>query len=106
MMTDRAAQYSAVDLKTSEIDNQRLVCKREGQRMKENQEKRQQLDATLGQLSALSEDVYTDEEDLTVPIYSLSTPKRSHKRVVKTGTNIFVPHDILKFPQVVSASTR
>ena len=106
MMTDRAAQYSSVDVKMSKIDTWRLVCKQEGPRMKENLKKRQQLDATLAQLSASSEDEHTDEEDATVPIYFLSTPKRSHKRVVKTGTNIFVPHDILKSPKVVSTSTR
>ena len=106
MMTNRAAQYSSVDIKMSKIDNRRLVRKQEGQRMKENQKKRQQLDATLAQLSASSEDEHTDEEDATVPIYSLSTPKRSHERVVKIGTNIFVPHDILKSPQVVFTSTR
>ena len=42
MMTDRAAQYSSVDAKISKIDNRRLVHKQEGQRMKENQKKRQQ----------------------------------------------------------------
>ena len=74
--------------------------------MKENHKKRQQLGATLAQLSASSEDEHADEEDATVLIYSLSTPKRSRKRVVKTETSIFVPHDILKSPQIVSTSTR
>ena len=74
--------------------------------MKESEKKREQLDATLAQLPASDEDEHTDEEDATVPVYSLSTPKRSHKRVVKTGTSIFVAHDILKSPQVVFSSTR
>ena len=90
----------------SKIDNWRLVRNQEGQIMKENHKKRQQLHATLAQLSASSEDEHTDEEDSTVPIYSLSTTKRSRKRVVKTETSIFVPYDILRSPQVVSTSTK
>ena len=46
MMTDRAAQYSSIDVKMSKIDNRRLVRNQEGQRMKKNQKKRQQLDAS------------------------------------------------------------
>ena len=91
MMTDRAPQYSSADVKMSKIHNWRLVRKQEGQRMKENYKKRQQLDAILAQLSASREDEHTDEEDAAVPIYSLSTPKRSRKRVVKTETSILVP---------------
>ena len=68
MMTDRALQYSSADVKMSKIDNWRLVRNQEGQRMKENYNKRQQLNATLVQLSASREDEHTDEEDATVSI--------------------------------------
>ena len=48
MMTDRAAQYSSVDVKMSKIDNQKLVHKQEGQRMKENQKKRCNIGSIIG----------------------------------------------------------
>ena len=37
---------------------------------------------------------------------NFETPERAHKRTVKTGTNIFIPHDILKSPGLVSAAAR
>ena len=35
-----------------------------------------------------------------------SVGKADHKRSVKTGTAIFVPHDVMKLPSVVAAYTR
>ena len=44
-------------------------------------------------------DAYEDEE-------SKSPNPRKHRRVNKTGVQLFIPHDILKNPDVVSCSTR
>ena len=38
-ITDGAAQYSLVDVKMSKIGHQKLVCKQESQRRKENQKR-------------------------------------------------------------------
>ena len=35
-----------------------------------------------------------------------SSSQRSHKRVVKKGTTIFIPHDVLMNPALVSYNTR
>ena len=44
-------------------------------------------------------DDYEDEE-------SKSLNPRKHRRLNKTGVQLFIPHDILKNPDVVSCSTR
>ena len=46
----------------------------------------------------------TQESEAEEP--TTSTLKRSHKRVVKKGTTIFIPHDVLKHPSLVSFNAR
>ena len=46
----------------------------------------------------------TQESEAEEP--TTSSLKRSHKRVVKEGTMIFIPHDVLKHPSLVSSNAR
>ena len=39
-------------------------------------------------------------------LFTPPNKKSTHKRTVKTGTNIWVPHDVLKSPALVSVATR
>ena len=57
-----------------------------------------------------TEDCIEEKEDSdfdnTIEETSINFPERSHKRVVKTGTTLFVPPDFLKLPGIVSAAVR
>ena len=48
---------------------------------------------------------YLNQCDGNDPSVAVTTP-RSHKRIKKSGTWIFLSHDILKSPDVVSTATR
>jgi hypothetical protein len=53
--------------------------------------------------SSSDESTNNDESD------ALATPRRipdSHKRVARTGTTAFIPHDIIKRPKLVALATR
>ena len=99
MMGDRKWSYDSVDVNVTKLE-----MNRNKRQMKEELQKNEDLNQDQDfESSESSED---ESQKDTIPIFSLSTPKRSHKRVVKTGTTVFIPHDILKSPQVVSAATR
>ena len=91
MMTDRAFQYGSVDLNISKLEAKRVKQLEREHEQQVMREKRQKLDAMINnatvELSGSSED-----EDLlpeTIPIYTAT--KRLHKRVMNTGTHLFVP---------------
>ena len=99
MMSNREAHYSGYDKVTSSVINRRqLKSKQEENRVLN--EKKRKSDQFLS---------YTDtsecEEESDIDFLPIS-PGRSHKRIIKTGTNIHVPHDVLKSPAIVSALTR
>ena len=48
---------------------------------------------------------YCSDEDDSVPGPSTSAP-RSHHHIMRTGTDAFIPHDILQRPNHVSLATR
>ena len=104
MMNDRIAHFGSVDKNTSRVVDKRLRRMQEIKKKKNIQEKAQQLDS-FAIFSGSSEDESMPNQ-VTIPIYSLSTPMRSHKQIVKTGTNIYIPPDILKYPKLVSSCTR
>ena len=99
MMTDRKYTYTGKDLITSKTVRHRYMKMQSEQiRVIEESNKSAEITGT----PEFDEEVV--EEDTTPTISE--TPKRSHKRTVKTGTHIFVPHDILKSPSLVSTAVR
>ena len=48
----------------------------------------------------------SEREDSEVQEEEMDFQKRVHKRMVKTGVTIFIPHDILKSKERVSCSMR
>ena len=59
------------------------------------------LDSEASKISTESE-----EDNDSMMAASTSTPKRKHRRVVKTGVDCHIPPDILKKPRVVQALVR
>lgn len=53
----------------------------------------------------VSDESESDDESHEDDVYE-TKQRRSHKRTVKTGTTIFVPHDVLKSQALVSSATR
>ena len=102
MKTDRKACMGARD----RISQQR--SKRKEKRMEEQEQRVQReeirkrsLDQTAQEESQSS---VTEGEDSDADFEV--TKSRSHNRVQKLGTSIFIPHDVLKSPALVSAQTR
>ena len=102
MMTDRIASYGAADVALSNIEKKRFARK-QSEVLKETQQKKLKHHKSVVELVSTSEESDTSAEE---DGYAQSTLKRSHKRIVKTGTTIFIPHDILRSPHVVSTSIR
>ena len=99
MMSNREAHYSGCDKVTSSVINRRqLKSKQEETRVLN--EKKRKSDQFLA-----NTDFYECEEETDSDFLPIA-PSRSHKRIVKTGTNLHVPHDVLKSPIIVSALTR
>ena len=48
----------------------------------------------------------SDEEVTLGPSTSTPTTSRSHHRLVRPGTSVFIPHDIMKRPSLVTLATR
>ena len=102
MMTDRKYTYTGKDFITSKSEKYRNMKVQHEKKRLFKEENRKSAEVTVW-LESDEEDVI--EEDATSQII-FETPKRTHRRTLKTGTNIFVPHDILKSPGLVSAAVR
>lgn len=98
MKTDRVAQYTGKDQAMAYIQKARSIRKEKSVMFAQKSltEEPGSSALTSSSDSTLSE----DEGIIELP------PSRTHKRNVKKGTTIFVPHDVLKHPAVVSSATR
>ena len=99
MMSNREAHYSGCDKVTSSIINRRQF-KSMQEKICVLKEKKRKSDQFLAYTDSYECEEESDSDFLPI------TPSRSHKRIVKTGTNLHVPHDVLKSPIIVSALTR
>ena len=98
MLTDRKASYAGIDKITERSTERRQKRTHDEAFLKRN------YDSTINQIAELESSSSCEEE--TVPSTSFSEPKRKHRRISKSGEKIFVPHDILKDPNVVAWSVR
>ena len=95
MKTDRKASYVGVDKKYNEITERR---------MQRNKRVRQE-DEMEKKIVPPSSELIEEEEEL--PEFTVAAdPKRKHRRLIKSGTTIFIPHDILIRPDFVSTYVR
>ena len=104
MMSDRKAVMSGVDSKLSKTEKkvaERRVA--ELKRKHSEEERKLQLEVNKDTLSERS-DLEVDSEDHDEVIFDVN--RRKHRRIVKTGQNLFIPHNILKSPLVVSVAIR
>ena len=90
-MTDRKYKYTSKDLITSKSEKHRYIRVQSEDKRLLKEESRKAADGTVC-LECDEEDVI--EQDAASQT-SLEAPKRTHKRTVKTGTIIFIPHYIL-----------
>ena len=99
MMSNREAHYSGCDKVTSSVINRRQLKSKQEEICVLNEKKRKS-DQFLAYTDSYECEEESDSDFLPI------APSRSHKRIVKTGTNLHVPHDVLKSPIIVSALTR
>ena len=100
MKTDRKATFGALDKPNAAKEKRkeaRLSAENGRKRKYEEQASTSQKISTV-----LSDSEYSDDDET----FEQSAKQQSHKRVKKTGTSVFIPHDILKRPKLVSLSTR
>ena len=101
MKTNRIAHYATKDEETVIAAKARSLRKRSVDKALLNQITT--ADTTTWNPYS-SSDSSTQESETEEP--TTSTLQRSHKRVVKKGTMIFIPHDVLKHPFLVSSNAR
>ena len=111
MMTDRKATMGSVDSVLHSTEKKRLERKKAEEMRVEKEEMRKQTvkaacSSFCGDDSEESEEIDHQQMDKTFVPEPHDTPQRSHKRVVKTGTPAFWPHDILRSPEVVETAVR
>lgn len=103
MKTDRLATFGGKDSKLQKMierKNERLKAE---SRRREKVKQDLSLSETLSTFNDSNED--SSDEDSLAPGTSTDT-KRSHHRKKRTGTSVFIPHDILQRPKLVSLATR
>ena len=106
MMGDRTAVMVGVDSKLAQTEKKVAERKIAELKRKHSEEER------VKKSKVLVDDCQSEEQE-TEPVDDdfegdnvLNETKRKHRRTVKTGEKIFIPHDILKNPMVVAAAVR
>ena len=102
MMSDRKAVMSGVDSKLSETEK-KIAGRRAAELKRKHTEEERMRQVNKDTVSEKSDSIEGDSED---PDVIFDVNRRKHRRTVKTGQNLFIPHDILKSPLVVSAAIR
>lgn len=69
----------------------------------ERKRKYEEQASTSQEVTSSTGDGYSDVDD---DDFQQPSEHRPHRRMKKTGTSVFIPHDILKRPKVVSLATR
>ena len=100
MQTDRVASYSAADRRVMEASAGRQKRAAEAEERCEREKRRKkEVDAKIIEIERNEDD---EPIDYQPPLPQL----RSHKRSVHTGERLFVPHNILSDPAIVSSCLR
>ena len=103
MMSDRKMSMAGVDKKlTTTEKNAEEALASEMQRRQKAQQYKEVASATCQLADSDDNNSDNDKGDTTTE----ATGKRGHKRKVKTGVTIFLPHDVLKKPKVVQTLIR
>lgn len=113
MMTERTGLYTAKDMIVSNIMERRESRKTyvEGLAAKREEALAKEMEESMRKAQTIAE-MYDAEDDAAVADDANrhrcedTRNTRAHRRTLKTGVNIFVPHDILKHEKVVSCCTR
>ena len=79
----------------------------EEERLRKEQVRQETVAAAAQALAqALAQVPHAENEEIREDEPEPTTPVRSHKRVVKTGSPAFWPHDVMRHPAVVETATR
>ena len=105
MMTDRLASFGSLDKKNADKEARREK-RVEEKKSKQEQWKHESSSLFKSQTSYLSDSESEQCEDTEDFKDESVSRKRSHHRHRYTGTEAFIPHDILKRPSLVSVATR
>lgn len=103
MQSDRKFTMGGVDKNLSKTEKQIAHRQIAQLKRKNSEEERRLSQENQGTSSTFDISDGTDSDD--TPSIPIAT-KASHKRLSKTGVNLFMPHDILKKPAVVSSAIR
>ena len=103
MKTDRIAHCPTKDEEFVKAAEARSLCNQSVDKTLLKQNTITAADTTTWNPYSSSESS-TQESEAEEP--TTPTLKRSHKRVVKKGTMIFIPYDVLKHPSLVSSNAR
>ena len=96
MMSDRKASIGGLDLKEKQKeDRKKQRHEKSVERTQKSQRELTEQFEVCSQEPLLDVDEPTDDEAEKSP-----TPKRKHRRIAKTGTAAFVPHNILEDPEL------
>ena len=106
MMSDRLATYASMDLSNS-IRKEKRYARQEQEETRIAQEAERQGSSIMSTvLQDSGRDTDGDDVDDVNNMFITPPTKKPHKRTVKTGTTIALPHDFLKSPTLVSALVR
>ena len=102
MRTDRAATYGAVNVKATSLLQRRLNREQTTAISETSRVTNENMEVCSSQDISFKEDssVATQENNVDKEVGS----KRHHKRMVKTGTPGFWPHNILSNPAVIQSA--
>ena len=99
MMTTRTGNYTSKDIIVSQLQETRRVRKRE----EEERASRQKGENILINSQVTIDD---DQETEEFTVNEQEQPKRKHRRTIKKGVTIYIPHDIMKNENIVASYTR
>ena len=106
MMSDRLATYASMDLSNS-VRKEKRYARQEQEETRIAQEAERQGSSIMSTvLQDSGSDTNGDDVDDVNNMFKTPPTKKPHKRTVKTGTTIALPHDFLKSPTLVSALVR
>ena len=103
MMSDRKVSMSGKDNTAFSRVKRKLARENQESKRKKKWEDESESCSTAVLSDSTTTDSSTDDEMSLCPTNSSDLVSRSHKRSVKTGVGVHIPHDILKAPNVVQA---
>lgn len=101
MLSDRIATYSGVN----KVLTGNIQRRQKRQMQEEMRQDEQQCDHVVNVQANIDSPTISDEDD-DIDEASTVEPKRKHRRTVKEGISVFMPHDILKSAKLVSCTVR